>query len=82
MAAALAEIRAIVRDVLRDNAIELEPQTRFDDVEGWDSMDLVAVVVEVECRFGLEFDLTEIDRLSTVEDLLRMIATKQAVTAA
>ena len=82
MAAALAEIRAIVRDVLRDDAIELEAQTRFDDVEGWDSMDLVAVVVEVECRFGLEFDLTEIDRLSTVEDLLRMIATKQAVAAA
>ena len=82
MAAALAEIRAIVRDVLCDRTIELEPLTRFDDVAGWDSMDLVTVVVEVECRFGLQFELTEIDRLSTVDDLLRMIATKQAVTAA
>ena len=45
-------------------------------------MDLVTVVVEIECRFGLEFELTEIDRLSTVEDLLRMIATKQAIAAA
>ena len=82
MAAALAEIRAIVREVLRDNAVELEPLTRFDDVVGWDSMDLVSVVVEVECRFGLHFDLIEIDRLSTVEDLLRMIVTKQASAAA
>lgn len=82
MAAALAEIRAIVRDILRDNAVDLEPQTRFDDVAGWDSMDLVTVVVEVECRFGLHFELVEIDRLSTVEDLLRMIAAKQAIAAA
>ena len=82
MAAALAEIRAIVRDILRDNTTELEPTTRFDDVAGWDSMDLVTVVVEIECRFGLQFELIEIDRLSTVEDLLRMIATKQAIAAA
>jgi acyl carrier protein len=45
-------------------------------------MDLVTVVVEVECRFDLQFELAEIDRLTTVGDLLRMIATKQALAAA
>jgi len=78
----LPEITAILRDVLHDNALELAPTTRFDDVTGWDSMDLVTVVVEVECRFDLQFELSEIDRLTTVGDLMHMIMAKQALAAA
>jgi acyl carrier protein len=58
------------------------PDTRFDDVTGWDSMDLVSVVVEVECRFDLQFELVEIDRLITIGDLLHMIEAKQALATA
>ncbi|HEY4171726.1 MAG TPA: acyl carrier protein, partial [Rhodopila sp.] len=61
---------------------ECTTATRFEDITGWDSMDLVTVVVEVECRFGLQFELAEIDRLVTVRDLLNMIAAKQALLAA
>jgi acyl carrier protein len=82
VAAFLPEITSIVRELLRDHAIELAPETRFDDLTGWDSMDLVTVVVEVECRFDLRFELPEIDRLITVGDLLRMIVSKQALAAA
>jgi acyl carrier protein len=82
MAAPLSEITAIVRDVIQDGDVDLSPTTRFDDLANWDSMDLVTVVVEVECRFGLQFELAEIDRLVTVGDLLNMIAAKQARLAA
>jgi acyl carrier protein len=82
VAAPLHEISGILRGVLRDNDLEFTPATRFDDLTGWDSMDLVAVVVEVECRFGLQFELAEIDRLVTVADLLRAINAKQALAAA
>jgi acyl carrier protein len=82
VAAPITEITAILRGVLRDPALECAPTTRFDEVSGWDSMDLVAVVVEVECRFELQFELPEIDRLATVGDLLHMIAAKQALASA
>ena len=82
MAAALPEITAILREVLRDHSCEVTAATRFDDLPSWDSMDLVAVVVEAECRFNVQFELFEIDRLGTVGDLLRMIAAKQASVAA
>ncbi|WP_428534189.1 acyl carrier protein [Rhodopila sp.] len=82
MAAALPEITAILREVLRDNSCEVAATTCFEDLPGWDSMDLVAVVVEAECRFNVQFELVEIDRLTTVGDLLRMIAAKQAHFAA
>ncbi len=57
MAAPLTEITEILRDVLRDHELEIAPTTRFDDVSGWDSMDLITVVVEVEGRFDLQFEL-------------------------
>ncbi len=82
MAADLPEITSIVREIVHNDAVELAPSMRFDDVAGWDSMDLVTVVVEIECRFGLQFELAEIDRLATVGDLLQMIALKQARAAA
>jgi acyl carrier protein len=75
----LAEVTDALRDVLRDAAITVQATTRFADIPGWDPMDLVSVVVELECRLNLMFDLQEIDRLITVGDLGRMIATKQAL---
>lgn len=81
MTASLSEVATIVRDLLHDNTIELDDQTRFDDVIGWDSMDLVTVVVEVECRHNLMFDVQEIDGLVTAGDLARMIETKRALAA-
>jgi acyl carrier protein len=39
------------------------------------------VVVEVECRFDLQFALFELDRLDTVGDLIRMTETKRALDA-
>ena len=81
MADPVSEIIAILRELLHDNDIELEPTTRFGDLAGWDSMDLVSVVVEVECRFSLQFELPELDRLNTIGDLLAMTAAKQALAA-
>jgi len=78
----LSEIASIVRDLLCDSQIEVVSGTRFEDLNGWDSMDLVSVVVEVECRFDLQFDWLEIDRLTMVGDLVRMIVAKQGLVAA
>ena len=82
MATSITEITAILRVVLHDCELELAPTTRFDDMTGWEAMDMVALVVEVECRFDVQFELPEIDRLTTVGDLLRMIEVKQARAAA
>jgi acyl carrier protein len=82
MAAPLHEIIAIVREIIRDADINLSPSTRFDDLNNWDSMDLITVVVDAECRYGVQFDMPEIDRLVTVGDLLHMIASKRALVGA
>lgn len=82
MRQALQELTAAVREVLHDTTIELAPEQRFDDLVGSDSMDIVSIVVEAECRFGVLFDPSEIEDLVTVGDLLRRIAQKRAMAAA
>ena len=82
MAVPLPEVTAVVREILRDDEIELQRGTRFDDIQGWDPMDLVSVVVELECRMDVQFELAEIDRLSTVDDLLQMLVAKRGLAMA
>jgi len=77
VATPLAKLREIVRGVLRDADLDLAPTSRFEDIPGWDSMHLIAVVVEIECWFDLVFDPAEIETLHDVGDLLRLTACKQ-----
>lgn len=78
----LQEVTAIVREIAQDPAIDLTRTSRLDDIAGIDSMDMVSIAVEAECRFGIMFDLEDIERLVTVDDLLRLIATKRMVATA
>jgi acyl carrier protein len=77
-AAILAEITDIFRSVLRDPSIELTLETTADDLPAWDSMNHIAVVVEAECRFDIQFDAREIEELTSVGELVRMIHGKLA----
>ena len=70
------EVADILRYVLRDTRLDIATDQRLDDLPAWDSMHHVTAVVEAECRFGIEFNLDEIDSLQTVADLVRMIEAK------
>jgi acyl carrier protein len=78
----LSEIASIIRRQLRDDDLEITARAYFAALPGWDEMDLMRVVVEVECRFDVHFNLTEFDRLETVGDLLRAAVVKQALEPA
>jgi acyl carrier protein len=78
----LAEVTDILRDLLRDPTLELSPASTPDDVAGWDSMTHIALVVEAECRFGVQFHTAEIEQLRNVGDLVRRIEMKQTHAAA
>jgi acyl carrier protein len=82
MGSLLSEVILVAREILRDDKLVLESDTRFDAIPGWDPTDLVSVIVELECRFDVQFELPEIDRIATVDDLMRMIVAKRALAAA
>ncbi len=76
------EVAAILRQVLRDEDLDVAPSTRLEDLSGWDSMHHIAALVEAECRFGIEFDLADIESVQTVGDLIDLVETKTAIDPA
>ena len=72
-----AELTSIFREVLGDPNLELSRQTTADDVPGWDSMTHITLIVEAECRFGVQFQTAEIETLHCLDDLLRAIESKR-----
>jgi acyl carrier protein len=76
--AVLAEITDAVRQVLEDRTIELSPDTAVGDMAGWDSMNHIAILVELECRFDVVFDLADVDAIPTVGHLARMIQSRRS----
>jgi acyl carrier protein len=78
----LGEVATAVRTVLRDPDLRLTLATELDAIPGWDSVDLIGVVVELECRFDVLFELPEIDTLYTIGDVVRSLAAKCSLAAA
>lgn len=64
-------------DVLDEDDIVLEMNTTAKDVEGWDSLTHVQLVVAIEKRLGVRFTSKEIQSWNNVEELLDSILNKK-----
>lgn len=71
-------LNAVFRQVLEDDTITLTPQTTADDVEGWDSMNHIFIVVELEKVFGVKFQAAEMEELKNVGELAGLVKQKLA----
>lgn len=76
--AILTTIQDIVRDELDDDSITLTEQTKASDVDGWDSLAHVRIVIATETEFGVRFGTGEITALKDVGDLVALVKTHQA----
>ena len=47
-----------------------------EDIEGWDSLAHLSMVMAVSDAFGIEFGFEEVMEIQTVGDLLRLVAAK------
>ncbi len=67
-------LNIIFRRVLEDDTIVLKPEMTADDVEGWDSMNHIFLVVEIEKHFHIKFQAAEMEELKNVGELADLIA--------
>ena len=66
----------IFRDVFDDETIELHAETTAKDIEDWDSLSHISLIVAIEKEFGIKFDLIELKTLKNVGDMLKLIQAK------
>ncbi|WP_239028058.1 acyl carrier protein [Geomonas subterranea] len=62
--------------VFDDEDIRITPATTADDIDGWDSLSHVNLIVAVESTFGIRFSQKEVLTFKNVGDLLACIASK------
>lgn len=62
--------------VFDDDTIELKPEMTANDVDGWDSLSHINLIVATEGKFGIRFQQYEILSFRNVGDLLLSIDSK------
>ena len=68
----------IFREVFDDDELAIGDATTAADVEGWDSLAHINLVVAIESSFGVSFSVSEITALENVGDLKKLLTRKLA----
>ena len=63
----------IFRDVFDDDEITLNDETTADDIEEWDSLEHINLVVEIENEFSIKFNMGEINKMKNVGEMVDLI---------
>jgi acyl carrier protein len=72
----LIAVNEICRDVFDQPSLEITESTTAGDVEEWDSLTHIQLIVSVEKRFKVKFTSAEIARFKTVGDLCSSVSSK------
>ena len=70
------DVKRIACEILKDERIKTEDNFNFADAENMDSVNRVAILVEIEKEYDFIFKLKEISSWNTVEELAAIIEKK------
>ncbi len=69
----LDKLAGVFRDVFDDDELVLSRQTTAADIEGWDSLMHVTLMVNVEKAFGMRFTSSQVAAMKNVGELVDLI---------
>lgn len=72
------KLNDIFCEVFDDDGINISPDMTANDIEGWDSLSHVNLILTIETRFGIVFSQKELLTFKSVGDLLASIRKKTA----
>jgi len=72
------ELTSVFREVFDDDTLVLRPDLTAKDVEAWDSLNHVNLIVAAESHFGIKFKTAEVESLQNVGHFVQLIGQKLA----
>ncbi|MDA9249419.1 acyl carrier protein [Gammaproteobacteria bacterium] len=76
MSNTLSLLQPIFQEVFDDDDLLIESSTAADDVDGWDSLAHIRLVVAIERKFNMRFSASEISDLENVGEMCDLIISK------
>ena len=69
----------IFTEVFDEESIAVTPQLSADDVDGWDSLTHIRLMLTIEKAFKVKFSTSEVGKLENVGELVALIRAKTQV---
>lgn len=70
-------LNEVFRDVFDDDSIVVHDETTANDIEDWDSLEHINLIVSVEKKFGIKMNIGEVNALKKVGDMADLILSKK-----
>jgi len=71
-----ATVQDIFRDVFDDEDLVIGETTNSEDIEDWDSLEHISLIVSMEKAFDMKFDIKEVNTLKNVGEMVDLIRRK------
>ena len=73
----ITNLQKIFQNVFDDATLIISEQTTAQDIDGWDSLTHIRLIVSIERTFNLHFSAAEIGNLANVGEMAQLIIKKQ-----
>lgn len=67
------KLNEVFRDVFDDDDITVTDTTTADDIDDWDSLSHINLIVSIENEFGMKFSMGETTHLKNVGEMVDII---------
>jgi acyl carrier protein len=71
-----AKLNEVFGDVFDDESITVNDATTANDIEDWDSLEHINLMVAVEKTFGIKFNMGEVNKFKNVGEMVDIIMTR------
>ena len=68
------ELKELFKTVLNE---DVEKNSKQSDIEGWDSLGHLRLIMNIEQAFGISFETSEISEIDSVNAILKTILSRQ-----
>ena len=72
----LEKLNNVFIDVFDDENIKIDDNTTAEDIEDWDSLEHINLIVAVEQEFGIKFNMNEVTGMKNVGEMVDIINTR------
>ena len=69
-------LNEVFRDVFDDEEIIVNENTTSNDIEDWDSLEHINLIVAVEKKFGMKFSMGEVTTMKNVGEMANIISSR------